>query len=322
MDSLLNQQEIDALVRAARGGATARAAVPVVRWDYRQAGRLGREQMEAVTVVHHAFARNLTHSTGAYLRISFSVALASAEHLSYREFVGSVQETTYLASFNLSPFGARGLIQLDLGVSFALIDVLLGGEGSGQPPAREITEIEDQVLETVMRIVCRELESAWSVLAVEFQFEQRQQASQVQHLLSPHERVLCLSFEVTMKDCRGSMSLIVPAVVSSALLRKLALPRPKAFTQLGSADSAHHLMEQLLVCPFRMQLGMKVRVFSEQLAGIAEGTVLTFSRRSGDNCELLSGIHPVFRARVARQGNSRAAQILGAVEETAAPRTL
>jgi flagellar motor switch protein FliM len=314
MDKVLNQQEIDALVRQARGGATARTEAPVVRWDYRQAGRLGREQMEAISGLHEGFARSLTHSMGAYLRLSFNVALVSAEHLSYREFVGSVPEGTYLSSCKLAPFGARGLVQLDIGVSFALIDVLLGGEGSAQPPVREVTEIEDQVLETVMRIICRELQAAWSALGLEFQFEQRQHAAQVQHLLSPDERVLCLSFEVTMKDCRGTMSVIVPAVISSALLRKISVARPKTYTQLGSPDSAQRLMERLLACRFRMQLGMDVRTSSEQLAGISKGMVLTFSRDSDGTCDLLAGTRPVFKARVARRGNNRAAQILGALE--------
>lgn len=314
MDKVLNQKEIDALVRAARGGGGAQNALPVVHWDYRQAGRLGREQMEAVSGLHEAFARNLTHSTGAYLRISYRVALVSAEHLSYREFVGSVPEGTYLASCKLAPFAARGLIQLDLGISFALIDVLLGGEGGGQPPSREITEIEDQVLETVMRIICRELQTAWSALDLEFQFEQRQQAAQVQHLLSTDERVLCLSFEVTMKDCRGTMSVIVPAVVSNALLRRLSVARPKAYTQLGSADTAEQLKERLLGCRFHMQLGMRVRASSRELANLGEGSLLVFSRRSDEACDLLAGMHPIFRAQVARQGNNRAAHVISGVK--------
>jgi flagellar motor switch protein FliM len=60
---------------------------------------------------------------------------------------------------------------------------LLGGEGAGQPPSREITEIEEQVLETIMRIICRELQAAWQALSLEFQFEQRQQLGQVQQLM-------------------------------------------------------------------------------------------------------------------------------------------
>src|SRR5205085_5873149 len=111
----------------------------------------------------------------------------------------------YLASCRLAPFGARGLIQLDLGVSFALIDVLLGGEGGGQPPAREITEIEDQVIETAMRIICRELQTAWQALSLEFYLELCQQPAEVQHLMPREERIICLCLEVIMKNCRGAM---------------------------------------------------------------------------------------------------------------------
>lgn len=111
------------------------------------------------------------------------------------------------------------------------------------------------------------------------------------------------------------MSVIVPAVVSSALLRKISVVRPKTYTQLGSEDLKQHLMERLLPCRFGMQLGVGVRTSSQQLVGIAEGTVLAFSRRPDDACDLLAGAHPIFRARVARQGNIRAAQILGPITQ-------
>jgi len=103
METVLNQQEIDALVRAARGGA-ARAGTEVVRWDYRQAGRLGREQLELINSVHEGFARSLSNAVAAYLRSGFRATLVSAEHLSYREFLGGIAEVTYLASCMLPPF--------------------------------------------------------------------------------------------------------------------------------------------------------------------------------------------------------------------------
>src|SRR5271165_2074990 len=222
MDKVLKQQEIDDMVRAARDGSSSAADPGVVRWDYRQAGRIGREQLESISALHEGFARSLTNSIGAYLRIGFQVGLVSAEHLTYLEFLSGVPERSYLGSCKLAPFGAaNALIQMDLAVAFALIDVLLGGEGVGQPPSREITEIEEQILEIVMRIICREMEAAWAPLALEFQFEERQQAGRLQHLMPVEERTLGLSFEVSMKDCRGLMSFAIPSAVSSALLRKI-----------------------------------------------------------------------------------------------------
>jgi len=131
MEKVLNQQEIDHMVRAARGGGLP-AEPTVTRWDYRQAGRIGREQLESISALHEGFARSLTNSIGAYLRIGFQVGLISAEHLTYREFLSGVPERSYLGSCKLVPFGANALIQMDLAVAFPLIDVLLGGEGVGQ----------------------------------------------------------------------------------------------------------------------------------------------------------------------------------------------
>ena len=77
MEKVLNQEEIDDMVRAARSGtATAGSAGPVVQaWDVRQAGQIGREQLRAINQLHELFARNLTTSVGGYLRIAFDCSL-------------------------------------------------------------------------------------------------------------------------------------------------------------------------------------------------------------------------------------------------------
>ena len=73
----------------------------------RRAGQIGREQLHAITLLHESFARNLTNSLGAYLRVVFAATLVSAEHLTYREFLQRIPETTYLASCHLDPMGVH-----------------------------------------------------------------------------------------------------------------------------------------------------------------------------------------------------------------------
>src|SRR5580693_3899619 len=221
MEKVLNQAEIDAMVRKARGGDAggneeAKPAVVTV-WDVRQAGQIGREEVQSISTLHEGFARNLTHAVGAYLRIEFAAALVSAEYLAYGEVLQRIPEVSYLAVCKLSPVGATALLQLDLAVAFPLIDVLLGGQGSSSLPGRQLTEIEEQILETVMRIICREVQIAWQVLALEVEFEE-----QVQRLMPSEEKTLSLAFDITVAESRGTLNLVFPAVVSNALLRKLS----------------------------------------------------------------------------------------------------
>ncbi len=166
MEKVLNQEEIDDMVRAARSGTAAGGSTgPVVQpWDVRQAGQIGREQLRAINQLHELFARNLTTSVGGYLRIAFDCSLVSAEHLTYREFLQRVPEKTYLASIELAPIGAAAVLQLDLAIVFPIIDVMLGGEGKSTEITRDITEIEEQVLEGSCKPVGRRFRSN-SILA-------------------------------------------------------------------------------------------------------------------------------------------------------------
>jgi len=306
MEKVLNQEEIDAMVKAARSGTTAAGAAntgPVVQpWDIRQAGQVGREQLRAINQLHELFARNLTHSIGAYLRIVFDCSLVSAEHLTYREFLQRIPEKTYLASCDLAPVGVMALLQLDLAIAFPIIDVLLGGEGKGSDAVRDITDIEEQVLESVVRIICRELQTSWQAISLEFNFAQR--------LMVPDEKNLCLSFEIKMSETRGTLNLAVPAVVSNALLRKisadLSCQRPRS-----PIEARRQIEKKLLDCSFSIELSLPhLHVPLQSLAELTPGAVLPFSRNAAAPAVLQVEEVRLCLAAPVRVNSHRAARVL------------
>ena len=324
MENVLTQEEIDAMVSAARSGGHApvqpAAESRAVPWDVRRAGQIGREQLQAINSLHEGFARNLTHALGAYLRVVFATALVSVEHLSYREFLHRIPETTYLASCRLDPMGANGAIQLDLKVAFPIIDLLLGGQGAGLAATREITEIEEQILESVVRIVCRELGAAWQALALEVIFEERLQLGTAQRLMPPEEKVLSLCFEVTMLEVRGGLNLAVPAMVSNALLRKIAA-ESSARRPRGRAESRQRIMRCLLDCPFTVELAAnQVRASIGDLAELAPGKLLRFAHSAAKPATLLIAGAEMFQALPARCGATRAARLLEPLHEDSGTR--
>jgi flagellar motor switch protein FliM len=318
MQNELNQEQIDAMVRAARSGGRADAGGAkeprVEPWDVRRAGQIGREQLQAITHLHEGFARSLTHSLGAYLRVVFSAALVSAEHLTYREFLERIPETTYLASCKMEPMGVTAALQLDLKIAFPMIDLLLGGEGKGAAPTREITEIEEQIMESVARIVCRELGAAWQAVNLEVSFDQRVEPGEAQRLLAPDEKTLSLSFELTMLDVRGGLNLAVPVSVSHALLRKISAEltdrRPH-----GRSESRAQLKLRLLDCPFSLELGVNdLRADVGELSQLAVGQLLALRKSVSQPASLLVAGVEMFSARPARAGETRAAQVLARTE--------
>ena len=315
MEKVLNQGEIDAMVRAALSGkgasASARAAGPVVQpWDIRQAGQIGREQLRAINQLHELFARNLTTSVGGFLRIVFDCSLVSAEHLTYREFLQRVPERTYLASCDIAPFDAIAILQFDLGIAFPLIDIMLGGEGKSGELTRDLTEIEEQILEGIVRIICRDLQTSWHAINLEFNFGACQQITQAQRLMPPDEKNLCLSFEIKMSEARGTLNLAVPALVSNALLRKISADssyqRPHS-----PVEARTRIQKRLLDCCFSVELAMpSLDVPLETISRLSPGDVLSFARPASAPAVLEVDEVPLCSAVPVRVNARRAARVL------------
>jgi len=321
MDKVLTQREIDEMVRAQRVGpdSAGRPTGPVVQpWDIRQAGQIGPDQLRAINQLHELFARNLTTSIGGYLRIAFDCSLVSAEHLTYREFLLRVPEKTYLASCELAPFDALAVMQLDLGIAFPLIEVMLGGEGSTTENLRDLTEIEDQILEGIMRIICRDLQMSWQAIHLEFNFNASQQISQAQRLMPPDEKNLCLSFEIKMTEMRGTLNLAVPALVSNALLRKISADisyqRPRS-----PVEARQQIQKRLLGCYFPVELAMPhLDVALEDLSRLQPGDLLLFPRKATAPALLQVEDVSLCTALPVRVDTRRAARVLGFEGQTSA----
>jgi flagellar motor switch protein FliM len=312
MEKVLNQQEIDAMVRAARSSTRNDSATgPVVQaWDIRQAGQIGSEQLRAINQLHELFARNLTNAVGGYLRVGFECGLVSAEHLTYREFLQRIPEKTYLASVDLLPVGAVAVLQLDIAIAFPIIDVMLGGEGTASESTRDITEIEEQVLEGIIRIMCRELQTSWQAISLEFKFSQRQQISQTQRLMPPEEKNLCLSFEIKMAETRGTLNLAIPAVVSNALLRKISADfsyqRPRS-----SMEARLRIQRKMLDCFFPVELSLShLQVPLPRLTSLAPGDLIVFSLEASAPALMMVGDVRLCLATAVRVNSHRAARVL------------
>ncbi len=315
MEKVLTQDEIDALFQAARGGAPperkAAHGVQIESWNLHQAGRLRKEQLHSISQLHESFARNLSHSLGAYLRAKFEVALVSVEQLAYREFLARVPDLTYYGSFRLDPAGDHGVLQIDLSLAFPVVELLLGGRGQAPAATRDVSEIEALILEGVGQIICHELQTVWQPLGMVFAFEQRQPVTQMLRIMPAQEKTLALSFEVTMPDSHGMLNIAFPAVVSSALLRKLSTEWVYERPRLASAQQGS-IRKRILESTVELELGTPaVSVRLSDLLRLQPGFVLPLRRHADEPATLRLGGRDYWMARPVRCGShQRAAQLL------------
>jgi flagellar motor switch protein FliM len=96
MQRVLNQEEIDAIVQASRGlkSSAPKKEKSVQACDFRQAGQLSRELVQAVSGMYEGFARNLSQALGLYLPVAIQALLVSVEQLTYKDFLVRTPEIT------------------------------------------------------------------------------------------------------------------------------------------------------------------------------------------------------------------------------------
>lgn len=313
--SELKQDEIDALFQAAQSSTTAPAEVPAARllpYSFSSAGQISNEQMRAISMLNDMFARNLTHNLAAWLRTRFQVNLVSAEQIPFSEFLLRVPEISYMASVRLEPLGAVSVLQLDLGLAPTIIDLLLGGDGKGGP-LRELTDIEESILGSVVEIICRELTTAWQPVGLMFKFERRQMQTQVARIMALTEKTLCLSFEMRMPNRNGLLNLAFPAVVANTILRRLT-------ADWGRRRHGGELRARMEKMARRIRFGCSLqlpamRIPASELENLRPGALLPLDI-AADTLPLwrVAG-QDLLEARAIRQGPHRAARMERSVPE-------
>jgi flagellar motor switch protein FliM len=317
VEKILSQEEIDALVHKAQRGGAAEPSMTtrqpkVTLCNFRQAGLVSREQLRSVSMLHDTFAKNLTHSLGAYLRGEFEVNLVSVEQLTFSEFLQHVPEVNYVISVNLRPLDALAAVELDLPLAFPIIDLLLGGNGRAKTEVREVTEIEEEILGSVMQVICRELQTTWQpVLQLDFQIDQRQKQAQILRLMTPNERILSLSFEIRMSEVGGLLNVAFPAVASNALLRKLA-QEGSYRKHRGVSGGSLHLRDRLERCRLLTELVLPPSPISaRELLNMRVGQVLPLLQKIGEPALFTVAGRPLFSAQPVRTRSNRSAEIVG-----------
>jgi flagellar motor switch protein FliM len=271
----LSQQEIDDVFQSVKDR---KRETPAVRFDFRRPDRIPKSQVRAIHLLHDTFVRNLVSSLSAYLRSYLSVNLVSVEQLSYAEFLDGLPSPTCIVSLGLSPYDGDGVLELNPSLVFPVLEMLMGGSGKGSTTIqRDITEIEQRLLDGLFRLILHDLREAWKgVTAVDFTIEAMDTEPQLLHLMAPNEAVVAIGVEVRIGESVGMMNIAMPSIVIKMMRQK--------FDQQWSVRKTHSnpteqvrllrlLREGALTLEARLE-GPTLTM--EALLGLSEGHLLTF----------------------------------------------
>ena len=217
MSRQLSQQEIDAFFQRGSGPPAAAA-----KFDFRRPDRIPKSQVRAIHLLHDMFVRNLVSSLSAYLRSYLLVNLVSVEQLSYAEFLDGLPSPTCIVSLGLRPYEGSGVLELNPSLVFPIVEMLLGGNGKQSATIqRDLTDIEQRLLDGLFRIILRDLRAAWlGVATIDFSIESMETEPQLMRALARNEAVVAIGIEIRMGEMVGMMNIALPSIVIKMMRHK------------------------------------------------------------------------------------------------------
>jgi len=305
MSRQLSQQEIDAVFQNKQGG---KREAPAVSFDFRRPDRIPKSQVRAIHLLHDNFVRNLVSSLSAYLRAYLTVNLVSVEQLSYTEFLEGLPSPTCLVTLGLQPYDGNGVLELNPSLVFPILEMLLGGTGKSSPPIqRDITEIEQKLLDGLLRIILRDLQEAWKgVTEIDFTIESMETEPQLLRVLAPNEAVVSIGVEVRIADTVGMMNIAMPSIVIKMMRHKFDQQWSMRKSHASEAEQSRFLRllrEASLTLEARLT-GIELSV--RNLLQLQEGHLLTFDRSIGSPIELLVNGRQQYSGQIVSTGKKRA----------------
>ncbi len=308
MDAQLSQDEIDRLFRehGAVPDPNAAGAKPVAPYDFRRPDRIPKEQLRAIHLMHDFLARNLASSLGAYLRAYITVNLVSVEQLSFGEFLQYLPTPTCISNIGMSPLDGNGVLDINPSLVFPILNTLLGGAGNAVPQVREITEIEVNVMESVIRLVLHDLREAWAPIAdIDFSIEGTETQPQLMQILSPNEAIVAIGFEITMGDARGMMNFGVPSILVKMMGQKFE-QQWSIRRRTGSEGDRGRMRSLVQRIPLSVEARIRgTGISMKELVNLKKGDIVSLQVPIRKPVEVrLNGVRK-FQAEVVAAGNQR-----------------
>ena len=224
MSPVLSQEEIDALLTAASDQGSSLPAfegdarTSVIGYNFRRPDRVTKDQIRSLHFLHDRFARNVSTSMSAYMRVVTDVSILSVEQFTYSEFLMSLSDPTAFYAISMRPLEGTAALELNPSVAFTMIDRMLGGSGRGVIVNRALTEIEQNVTDGVVKLILENLTDAWrGIVDVQFRISGRETRPQMLQVAAPNEVVLLMSFEIKIGDARGVLNVCFPATSIEAV---------------------------------------------------------------------------------------------------------
>lgn len=209
MADTLTQEQIDAMLSSVlSGGDTASLDTheekeEIKEYDFRTPKKFTKEQIKILERIFENYSRHLSSYITGLLRLYCKVSLASIEDDDIEE--------------------SNAILQLSNSLTFTMIDRMLGGRGTYQDTDRDFTEIEINVMRSIVERFTSIMSQAWDgYVDTKPKLESIETNSRVISAADADETMIIVAMEVTVNDSKSIVSFCMSAITMDQIMKKFS----------------------------------------------------------------------------------------------------
>ena len=326
MNEVLSQDEIDQLLTAISSGdveseelAQPTESRKIKIYDFKRPDKFSKEQIRTVSIMHETFARLTTTALSAQLRSLVQVHVASVDQLTYEEFIRSIPNPTTLGVINMDPLKGSAILEVDPAITFAIIDRLFGGKGEGTKVTRDLTDIENTVMEGIIVRILGNMREAWSqVIDLRPRLGQIETNPQFAQIVPPSEMVVLVTLETKVGEVEGMMNFCVPYLTIEPIISKLSAQYWYSSVRRGATTENLTILRDRLSAievPLVVEVG-SMELMVREVLSLSLGDVIRLPLANiNDSMALRVGDRKKFWCKPGQIGTKLAVQVTGRIEE-------
>lgn len=321
----LSQNQIDALFAELTGATAADvdADGPVERfrsvrpYDFRHPSKLSKEQLRTLQMIFESFARSISTNLSGVLRSQVHLALVSIEQAVFDDYARTLPATTILNLATAAPLPGTFVFEYDLATAFIMLDRFLGGVGTALPEEREVTEIEEVLLQSIAGVFLTAFSEAWAtVTPIDAALQRIEYSGRFLQIAPPTEVVVLLLFDLRVQERQTTISLCLPYTVIEPIAAELNVQ--SLFSVPPSDDAAEvnadaQLRLQRVSVPLVALLGSTDLPLAE-VNSLQVGDIVRLDGQATDPLTLAVNGKPTYLARPGLARRNIAVQILGVLQ--------
>ena len=290
----------------------------VKNYDFARPSKFSKEHLRTLEIIFEHYGRLLSTNLPVYLRKNIQVEVMNSEAVTYSEFSNALSNPVLLGIVNFAPLSGNIIIELASNLGYAMVDRMLGGNGSPLEKPRDFTEIELLIIERIMTVCVNLLREPWENVAdIHPRLERIETNSQFAQIISPSEMIAILTINMKIGDVEGMMNICLPYLTLESIMDKLNTKYWFSSMQEKDEKEYHEAIENLIArsqIPVKAVLGTST-ISVNEFVNLQRGDIIRLDTKVDQELNVYVGNIRKFTALPGASGDEYAVRVTSIIRE-------